>query len=494
MNHANLAWTILAWLMAAAAAGFGSGWLIQQWRMAEGRAAGAALQLELERLRRQSARAQDPGAQQDPRWTLQAERLAHAERALAAEREQRRIEADGAAALQLQAENERQGSAAAHAQALAEQQAALELVRAEGLRAVAEAAGKAEAQARAGFAAERAALQAEHARALDALDGLRQHELDGLRRAHAREHDEAEARLATAVASCEAAQREALAAAEARHAKAAAASEEAQRAALAAAEARRVKAVAKLESSHQQMQTAAKARHKEALTKAETSQQTALATASAHAATIAEQQAAHAAEIAALQATHSEQIAGLQAAQELALRARPGIVYAPSLEDQEALQRAEQDRERIAAQERELALLRSQLGTSSERILELEQALNRVQMKELARKRDQGEAQAIHLAELAELRGRLAALAQAAVVAVDGSGTATPAAGGPEHTTAPGQGDQQRVLELESALQRARRQAGEQRAEVAGLKGRVRDLEDRLAQLWTEGGAGGPQP
>ncbi|MDE3009922.1 MAG: hypothetical protein KGI67_03455 [Pseudomonadota bacterium] len=456
MNHTNLAWTILAWLMAAAAAGFGSAWLIQQWRMAEGRAAGATLQRELDRLRRQSARMADPGTPQDTRWTLQAERLAHAERTLAVEREQRRIEADGAAALLLQAEHERRDNAAAHTRALAEQQAALAQLREEGLRAAAQAATEATARATAAFAAERAILQAEHARALDALDGLRQHELDSLRTAHAREHDQAEARLADAVASREAAQRDALAAAEARH----------------------VKAVSKLESTQLQAQTAAKARHKEALAKAETSHQAALA---------------------ALAASHREAqaaaIAELQTAHELALRARPGTVYAPSLEDQEALQRAAQDRERIAAQERELMLVRSRLGTSSERILELEQALNRVQMMELGRKRDQGEAQAKHLAELAALRSQLAAQAQAATATLAAErGSAEPGAGGAEPAAAPGPDDQRRVLELESALQRARRQAGEQRAEVAGLKGRVRDLESRLAQLWTEGGAGASPP
>jgi hypothetical protein len=141
-----------------------------------------------------------------------------------------------------------------------------------------------------------------------------------------------------------------------------------------------------------------------------------------------------------------------------------------------------------ASSERELALLRAQLGASSDRILDLEQAINRLQLEALAQAHT-------HTSAQAELQAQLEASRTDA--RRPHSAVARPAAateGDPDRPEQEVQArmERQRLQELEERVRRGRLQAQEHRAEVAGLKGRIADLEDRLRQLWDQS-QGGPR-
>jgi hypothetical protein len=136
------------------------------------------------------------------------------------------------------------------------------------------------------------------------------------------------------------------------------------------------------------------------------------------------------------------------------------------------------DRSQADAAERELVLLRTQLGASSERCLELEQTINRMQLEAIAREQ-------AHASALEAATAQLAVAIPAPPQAVVADTTA-----GPETQAVDADGDlrerlaRQRLQELEEGMARARSLAREHKIEVAGLKGRIHDLEDRLAQLW----------
>ncbi len=404
MSHASLAWTVLAWLMAAAATGFVGAWWIQQWRMSAGRAAGADLEREVAALR-DRAKAM-PAAAQEPsvietsasHWKSQDEQNALAE-------------------------------AQAHYQsALAEQQAEhrgiLAEVQARSAAALAEAQERCEA-----------ALSEEQAKRQAALaEAQAQHEA-ALAKERARQQAEAQARQASAL------------------------TEE---------RAKRKAALAEAQSQHKANLAQERARHQAVLEEALTE-------------ALARQQTRHQEELQALAQLHQQALAELEALRQAARTADSGRNEA----------QAEADLARLAAQERELSLLRAQLGGSSERVLELEQARNRLQLDALGHGRQLEDLRSGHAAALAGLGEELqVARAQLAQRPQALAGTPQPAGGtsnqSVEEAPLRARMEQQRLQQLEEGMARARRQAGEHRAEVAGLTGRIRDLEARLAQLWQQ--------
>lgn len=116
--------------------------------------------------------------------------------------------------------------------------------------------------------------------------------------------------------------------------------------------------------------------------------------------------------------------------------------------------------EQLAARAREVEQLREQHGHSAERVLTLEQTINRMQIEALAR--DQ---------ELAAAQKALTSLPPSLV------------APGDDDLRIARQLDQQRLQELEEALRKARQAASDGRIEISGLKARVRDLESTVQRL-----------
>lgn len=431
MNSASAVWTVLACILAAAGLGFGGAWLIQHWRIRAGRAAGEALQLELGRLRRrlQEVPAAGPG---EAHWKAQAERLAVTERALAEERAQWQAEAVRAATRYQECLRERDALSTALEQAQGEQlralaslREALEAQHAQALAAQQAAHAQALDTQRADHAAALDARQAEYAEGLDAQRGEHADTLESLRTAHAA----ALAELAV------------------RHA---------------AGQADSAAAAAREEPAERRTDLLPP-------TVGGTATETLLAEAD-HS---VQAEAAQAAEAAANRAAEA---AAAQAAEAAAAEAAAAAAAAEG-----ALQEA---RDQLEAQQRELVVLRSQLGASSERILDLEQSLNRLQLEAMAQARREAE-----LRE-AGLRAQEAAAEQAqaqATVSTETAALPIALAGSATDAEARERVDRQRLQELEEANARARRLAGEHRAEVAGLKNRIRDLEDKLADLWKQG-------
>ena len=113
--------------------------------------------------------------------------------------------------------------------------------------------------------------------------------------------------------------------------------------------------------------------------------------------------------------------------------------------------------------QRELLQLRTRLGAASNRTLELEHTINRMQLEALSQA--QAHAQAL-------------AAVQAA--------SAQPAANDAEDQRIAQRLDAQRLQELEDQLRRSRQLASDYKLEAAGLKNRVTDLELRLTQVFAE--------
>lgn len=405
MSHASLAWTVLAWLLAAAATGFVGAWWIQQWRMAAGRAAGADLEREVAALRDRATTM--PAAANEPS-----------------------VIETSASHWKSQDEQNALGEAQAHYQsALAAQQAEHRGILAE-LQARSEAA-LAEEQAK-----RQAALADTLVQSAAALTEERAHGQAALA--------DAEAKHVSALAEEQAKRLAALAEAQAQH-------------------------EAVLAKERAQQQAEAQARQASALAEERAKRKAALA----------RQQTRHQEELQALAQLHQQALAELEALRQAARTADSGR------------NEAEADLARLAAQERELSLLRAQLGGSSERVLELEQALNRLQLDALGHGRQLEDLRSGHAAALARLGEELqVARAQLAQRPQALAGTPQPAGGtsneSVEEAPLRARMEQQRLQQLEEGMARARRQAGEHRAEVAGLKGRIRDLEERLEQLWQQ--------